>query len=77
MSAASFVSNLPTLNSERGLSRYLAAINAFPLLNAEDEKKYSQRLTEQGDREAAYHSSPVTCGSLRKLRCAIEAMAFL
>ena len=55
MSAASFVSNLPTLNSERGLSRYLAAINAFPLLSAEDEKKYLQRLTEQGDREAAYH----------------------
>ena len=24
-------------------------------MNAEDEKKYSQRLTEQGDREAAYH----------------------
>ena len=55
MSAASFVSNLPTLNSERGLSRYLAAINAFPLLSAEDEKKYLQRLTEQGDREAAYY----------------------
>jgi RNA polymerase sigma-32 factor len=55
VSAATFVTNLPTLSSERGLSRYLAAINAFPLLSAEDEKKYSQRLIEQGDREAAYH----------------------
>lgn len=55
MCAATFITNLPTLNSERGLSRYLAAVNAFPLLSAEDEKKYSRRLTEQGDREAAYH----------------------
>src|SRR4051812_23908879 len=34
MSTLSVVSNLPTLQSERGLSRYLAAVRKFPLLSA-------------------------------------------
>ncbi|MET3840573.1 RNA polymerase sigma factor RpoH [Bradyrhizobium sp. OAE829] len=54
MSTLSIVSNLPTVNSERGLPRYLAAIRTFPLLSAADEAMYARRWREHGDREAAY-----------------------
>jgi RNA polymerase sigma-32 factor len=54
MSTLSIVSNLPTLQSERGLSRYLAAVRKFPLLSATDEAMYARRWHEHGDREAAY-----------------------
>jgi RNA polymerase sigma-32 factor len=54
MSTLSVVSNLPTLHSERGLPRYLAAIRKFPLLSAADEAMYARRWREHGDREAAY-----------------------
>ncbi|WP_410706479.1 RNA polymerase sigma factor RpoH [Bradyrhizobium sp. BWC-3-1] len=45
---------MPTVYSEGGLSRYLAAIRNFPLLNAAEEAKYAERWREHGDREAAY-----------------------
>lgn len=54
MSTLSIVSNLPPLHSEGGLSRYLAAIRKFPLLNPADEAMYARRWREDGDREAAY-----------------------
>jgi RNA polymerase sigma-32 factor len=54
MSTLSVISNLPTLHSERGLSRYLAAVRKFPMLSANDEAKYARRWHEHGDREAAY-----------------------
>jgi RNA polymerase sigma-32 factor len=54
MSTLSVPSNLPTLHSEGGLSRYLAAIRRFPLLSATDEAMYARRWHEHGDREAAY-----------------------
>jgi RNA polymerase sigma-32 factor len=54
MSTLSVLSNLPTLQSERGLSRYLAAVRNFPLLSATDEAMYARRWHEHGDREAAY-----------------------
>jgi RNA polymerase sigma-32 factor len=60
MSTLSVVSNLPTLQSERGLFRYLAAIRKFPLLSATDEAMYARRWHEHGDHEAAYRQA--TCG---------------
>lgn len=54
MSTLSVISNLPTLHSERGLSRYLDAVRKFPLLSASDEAMYARRWHEHGDREAAY-----------------------
>jgi RNA polymerase sigma-32 factor len=54
MSTLSLISNLPPLHSEGGLSRYLAAIRKFPLLDAADEAMYARRWQEHGDREAAY-----------------------
>jgi RNA polymerase sigma-32 factor len=54
MSTLSFVSNLPPLHSEGGLSRYLDAIRKFPLLDPADEAMYARRWREDGDREAAY-----------------------
>jgi RNA polymerase sigma-32 factor len=54
MSTLSVLSNLPTLHSEGGLSRYLTTIRRFPLLSAADEAMYARRWREHGDREAAY-----------------------
>ena len=54
MSTISMVSNLPPLHSEGGLSRYLAAIREFPLLDSADEAMYARRWQQDGDREAAY-----------------------
>ncbi|WP_213290475.1 RNA polymerase sigma factor RpoH [Bradyrhizobium sp. sGM-13] len=50
----SVLSNLPSLHSEGGLSRYLTAIRKFPLLSAADEAMCARRWREHGDREAAY-----------------------
>lgn len=58
MSTRSVPSNLPTLHSEGGLSRYLAAIRKFPLLSAVDEAMFARGWHEHGDREAALR--PVT-----------------
>jgi RNA polymerase sigma-32 factor len=54
MSTLSMPSNLPALDSEGGLSRYLAAIGKFPLLDAAEEAAYARRWRDHGDRDAAY-----------------------
>jgi RNA polymerase sigma-32 factor len=54
MSSLSLPSTMPTVYSEGGLSRYLAAIRNFPLLSAAEEAMYAERWREHGDREAAY-----------------------
>ncbi|WP_377831110.1 RNA polymerase sigma factor RpoH (plasmid) [Bradyrhizobium lupini] len=54
MSSLSLPSTMPTVYSEGGLSRYLAAIRNFPLLSAAEESMYAERWREHGDREAAY-----------------------
>lgn len=50
MSAAT----LPVLNSESGLSRYLAEIRRFPMLEAEQEFMLAKRWREHGDVDAAH-----------------------
>ncbi len=42
------------LSPEGGLSRYLRAINTFPLLTAEEEVELANRWRSQGDIEAAH-----------------------
>ncbi|MBH5366960.1 RNA polymerase sigma factor RpoH [Bradyrhizobium glycinis] len=54
MSTLSARSNLPAIQSEGGLCRYLTAIRKYPLLDAADEAMYARRWREHGDREAAY-----------------------
>jgi RNA polymerase sigma-32 factor len=44
---------LPVLSAESGLSRYLAAIRRFPMLEPEEEYMLAKRWREHGDREAA------------------------
>jgi RNA polymerase sigma-32 factor len=74
MSTLSIVSNLPPLHSEGGLSRYLAAIRKFPLLDPADETIYARRWQEHGDREAAYRL--VTFGWPRSSPFDIAATAY-
>ncbi len=50
MSAAT----LPILNSESGLSRYLAEIRRFPMLEAQQEFMLAKRWREHGDVDAAH-----------------------
>ncbi|QQO24471.1 RNA polymerase sigma factor RpoH [Bradyrhizobium diazoefficiens] len=50
----SVLSNLPAIQSESGLSRYLTTIRKFPLLDAAEEAMYARRWREHGDRDAAY-----------------------
>jgi RNA polymerase sigma-32 factor len=45
---------LPTLSSERGLSRYLAEIRKFPMLTPDEEFMLAKRWREHGDSEAAH-----------------------
>lgn len=54
MSTLSVLSNLPAIQSESGLSRYLTTIRKFPLLDAVEEAMYARRWREHGDRDAAY-----------------------
>ena len=46
---------LPVLNGESGLSRYLAEIRKFPMLEPQQEYMYAKRWREHDDREAAHH----------------------
>ena len=55
MTALSVPARLPEISAENGLSRYLSAIRAFPMLSAEEETRYARRVREDGDRQAAYH----------------------
>ena len=45
---------LPILNGESGLSRYLAEIRKFPMLEPQEEYMLAKRWREHGDREAAH-----------------------
>src|SRR6266567_1899029 len=45
---------LPILNGESGLSRYLAEIRKFPMLEPQQEYMFAKRWREHDDREAAH-----------------------
>jgi RNA polymerase sigma-32 factor len=45
--------SLPTFTPEAGLSKYLAAIRRFPMLEAQEEYMLAKRWREHGDRAAA------------------------
>ena len=44
---------LPILNGESGLSRYLAEIRKFPMLEPQEEYMLAKRWREHDDRDAA------------------------
>ena len=44
---------LPILNGESGLSRYLAEIKRFPMLEPQEEYMLAKSWREHGDRDAA------------------------
>src|SRR3979411_159041 len=46
---------LPVLNGESGLSRYLAEIRKFPMLEPQQEYMFAKRWREHDDRDAAHH----------------------
>src|SRR5437879_12410573 len=46
--------SLPILNGESGLSRYLAAIRKFPMLEPQQEYMLAKRWREHDDRDAAH-----------------------
>src|SRR5436305_12783891 len=46
---------LPVLNGESGLSRYLAEIRKFPMLEPQEEYMFAKRWREHDDRDAAHH----------------------
>ncbi len=46
--------SVPTISSERGLSRYLAEIRKFPMLTVDEEFMLAKRWREHGDTEAAH-----------------------
>ena len=46
--------SVPTISSERGLSRYLAEIRKFPMLTPDEEFMLAKRWQEHGDTEAAH-----------------------
>ncbi len=52
--AATATYSVPTLSSERGLSRYLAEIRKFPMLTPDEEFMLAKRWREHGDSEAAH-----------------------
>ncbi len=45
---------LPTMNSERGLSRYFREIWSYPILKPEEEYTFAVRWREDGDIDAAH-----------------------
>ena len=45
---------LPVISSESGLSRYLAEIRRFPMLEPQEEYMLARRWREHGDRDAAH-----------------------
>jgi RNA polymerase sigma-32 factor len=49
------VAALPAPSVDAGLSKYLAEIRKFPLLQPEEEVAYARRWREHRDSEAAYH----------------------
>src|SRR5690242_4085923 len=49
---------LPILNGESGLSRYLAEIRKFPMLEPQEEYMLAKRWREHDDRNGAHHLVP-------------------
>jgi RNA polymerase sigma-32 factor len=49
------IAALPAPSVDAGLSKYLAEIRKFPLLQPEEEVAYARRWREHRDSEAAYH----------------------
>src|ERR1700752_3757850 len=49
---------LPLIAGESGLSRYLAEIKRFPMLEPQEEYMLAKRWREHGDREAAHKLVP-------------------
>jgi RNA polymerase sigma-32 factor len=47
-------SNLPVLSSDASLSRYLDEINAFPMLEKDEEYSLAKRWADHGDVDAAH-----------------------
>ena len=45
---------LPVLSSEAGLSRYVAEISRFPMLEEEEERELATRWSREGDISAAH-----------------------
>src|SRR4051812_50162372 len=45
---------LPLISAESGLSRYLAEIRRFPMLEPQNEYMLAKRWREHGDRDAAH-----------------------
>jgi len=54
---------LPVLNGESELSKYLAEIRKFPMLEPQQEYMLAKRWREHDDRDAAQNSSPAISGS--------------
>jgi RNA polymerase sigma-32 factor len=52
--AATATYSVPSLSSERGLSRYLAEIRKFPMLTPDEEFMLAKRWREHGDSQAAH-----------------------
>src|SRR3954451_259723 len=46
---------LPVLNGESGLTRYLAEIRTFPMLEPQEEYMFAKRWRDHDDRDAAHH----------------------
>lgn len=46
--------NVPVLSSDASLSRYLEEINAFPMLEKDEEYSLAKRWADHGDTEAAH-----------------------
>ena len=49
-----YISRVPVLASESGLSAYMAAIKKFPLLEPEEEYMLAHRFADHGDTDAAH-----------------------
>ena len=52
--AATATYSVPSLSSERGLSRYLGEIRKFPMLTPDEEFMLAKRWREHGDSQAAH-----------------------
>jgi len=48
------ITTLPSLYGDRGLSRYINEIKAFPILTADEEFMLAERYLKRDDKEAAH-----------------------
>ena len=60
MSAKTTTYNLPGLAGEGGLSKYLAQIKKFPMLDAEEEYMLAKNWRNRGDLKSAENLLQVT-----------------